>query len=73
MRIWFNIDLGDRLNQIASRSDIIIRRSTLDVRCSMFSLFDVQRSSLLYGTISTRLFSARPAAVSLDAWLRVAP
>jgi len=34
------------MNLIAEQSDIIIRCSTLDVQCSMFSLFNVQCSML---------------------------
>jgi hypothetical protein len=40
----FSLDLKKQMNLIAERSDIIIRCSTLDVRCWMFSLFDVRCS-----------------------------
>jgi len=38
----FSLDLKKQMNLIAEQSDIIIRCSTLDVRCSMFSLFNVR-------------------------------
>jgi hypothetical protein len=36
---------GTRRKRLRCASDIIIRCSTLDVQCWMFSLFDVRRSS----------------------------
>jgi len=41
-----SLDLKKQMNLIAEQSDIIIRCSTLDVQCSMFSLFNVQCSML---------------------------